>query len=190
MVKLNWQATKTLSDLGELTALWLEGKIPSRPGYEGGPDEETVPLIGALAAVNRAGYVTTASQPGYDGPGYDGAHWRQRAGVDGFADDSMRELLAAAAKQLDLIFIQHKAGRRTSHQDAVTVTERKGRRVTGFGVCLSRRHIQDSWAGYGICPHEAQDALCEAWQVTIVDPEWGRDDRLWAMLADIRVRGE
>jgi hypothetical protein len=26
-------------------------------------------------------------------------------------------------------------------------------------------------------------ALCAAWQVTVIDPEWGRDDLLWDVLA-------
>ncbi len=61
-----WRAARTLAGLGELTAEWLEGTIASIPtvvpGY--GPDEETAALIPVLAACNRAGYVTTVSQPG------------------------------------------------------------------------------------------------------------------------------
>ncbi len=30
-------------------------------------------------------------------------------------------------------------------------------------------------------PH-AIEALCAAWQVTIIDPEWGRNDVLWTVL--------
>jgi hypothetical protein len=25
-------------------------------------------------------------------------------------------------------------------------------------------------------------AICDAWQVTVIDPEWGRDDLLWPLL--------
>ena len=42
---------------------------------------------------------------------------------------------------------------------------------------------RDDWTGYGICHPDAVDALCAAWQVTLIDPEWGRRDALWDMLA-------
>ena len=29
---------------------------------------------------------------------------------------------------------------------------------------------------------DAVQAMCDAWQVTIIDPEWGRNDVLWPML--------
>ena len=54
--------------------------------------------------------------------------------------------------------------------------------LTGFGVQLPRRHIRDGWLGYGICHRDAVDALCAAWQVTVIDPEWGRPDVLWRVL--------
>ncbi len=61
-----WRAARTLADLGELTAQWLEGKIASIPAVVPGcgPGEETAELIPVLAACNRAGYVTTVSRPG------------------------------------------------------------------------------------------------------------------------------
>jgi hypothetical protein len=61
-----WRAARTLADLGELTAQWLEGKIASIPTVMPGcgPGEESAELIPVLAACNRAGYVTTTSQPG------------------------------------------------------------------------------------------------------------------------------
>jgi len=56
-----WSSARTLTDLGELTAQWLEGSLATLAGgaYRGGPDEETGPLVPVLAALNRAGYVTT-----------------------------------------------------------------------------------------------------------------------------------
>ncbi len=178
-----WSSTSSLQDLGDLTALYLEGKIASQPGYQPGtgPDEETQPHIATLAAVNRAGFVTTCSQPGDDGPGYDGKHWRQRAAVDGFISDvcDLKRLAQAAG----LTFIAKRSSRwKNRYQDAVAVTERDGRHLTGFGVQLSRRHLRDPWVGYGVCSEAAQDALCDAWQVTIIDPEWGRNTVLWPML--------
>ncbi len=87
-----WASAKTLADLGELTAQWLEGTLASRPGYavNAGPDPETIELIPVLARVNRAGFLTSGSQPGMGWElGYNGRLWRQRAFVQGFADDAM-----------------------------------------------------------------------------------------------------
>ena len=43
---LSWESAKTLKDLGELTARWLEALRLSIPGYAGGdPDPETSPLL-------------------------------------------------------------------------------------------------------------------------------------------------
>ncbi|ASR39866.1 hypothetical protein BAY61_31770 (plasmid) [Prauserella marina] len=60
-----WYAARSLTDLGQLTAAWLEGELESQPGYVpgNGPDEETNELVPILAAVNRAGYLTMCSQP-------------------------------------------------------------------------------------------------------------------------------
>lgn len=80
----SWRSARTISDLGELMALWLEGKIASRPGYQPryGPDDETAHLVPTLAALCRAGYVTTCSQPGFAGTGADGLWWEQRAAAE------------------------------------------------------------------------------------------------------------
>jgi hypothetical protein len=185
-----WWSVRTLQDVGDLTALWLEGKIKSQPGYEPGygPDPETQPLIGTLAAVNRAGYVTMGSQPGDSGIGYDAAYWTQRAAVSGLADEAMYGRLKAAAQAADLTFLAHKAGWRTTGKDAIVVTERWDRAYTRFGTRLSRRHLRDSWVGYGMCPRPVTDAMCEAWQVTIVDMRWDRNDRLWPALDEVAGR--
>jgi hypothetical protein len=62
-----WQEASTLRELGELTALWLEGKLDSQPGYvpRVGPDKETTELVAVLARLNRIGYLTDSSQPGW-----------------------------------------------------------------------------------------------------------------------------
>ncbi|MFE2693644.1 DUF6919 domain-containing protein [Streptomyces mirabilis] len=84
-----WCSARTTSDLGQLTARWLEGDLASQPGYmpNHGPDPETEPLIPVLAAANRAGFVTNASQPGDDDHTH-GTHWQQRAAVTGFITDT------------------------------------------------------------------------------------------------------
>jgi hypothetical protein len=59
-----WRSARTLADLGELTARWIEGAIASQPGYFGAADLESDDLVPVLAAVNRAGFRTDTSQPG------------------------------------------------------------------------------------------------------------------------------
>jgi hypothetical protein len=172
--------------LCELTAKWLEGAIASQPGYaEGcGPDPETSDLIPALTAVNRAGFMTSGSQPGYE---LDLAGWVQRAGVEGFCSPATAERLIAhlgpALCDTGLIVSVQQASRRMSWKHAVPVTARYGRTYTRFGTRLSRRFIRDGWEGYGICHADATDALCAAVQLTIVDFQPGRNDRLWPALA-------
>src|ERR1700678_2550864 len=100
-----WASARTLADLGELTAQWLEGGIISQPGYAPGcgPDEETVPLIPILATLNRAGFVTSGSQPGDAGYGSEGTGWQQRAAVEGFADAALLVRLSDAAYDAGLL---------------------------------------------------------------------------------------
>ena len=178
-----WQSARTLADLGELTAQWLEGQISSVPGYYGAPDDETVPLVPVLARLNRAGFVTDCSQPGEIDGEYD---CDQRAAVQGYASRSLAQALGEAADAAHLIAILCPPGSvprwRYRYDSAVTVTQVNGRHFTGFGVRIPRRHIRDPHLGHGICSREAVDALCGAWQVTVIDPEWGRNDVLWHAL--------
>ena len=190
-----WEAARTLADLGELTAQWLEGGIASQPAYAPGcgPDPETTPLIPLLACCNRAGYVTNGSQPGEAGTGYDGAWWEQRAAVEGFASPAVAGRIWEAAEAAGLTVIAHAPATlprwRIRYDRAVPVTRREARPCTWFGAQLSRRHLRDGWTGYGICHPDAVTALCTAWQVTVIDPGWGRNDRLWPVLHDALTTG-
>jgi len=181
-----WQSARTLGDLGALTARWLEGTVASVPGYCGRPDEETEALILVLARLNRAGFVTTGSQPGeFFG---DGDLGRQRAAVEGFASWVVAAAIETAAVHADLIAVVHDPATlprwRYYGRQAVTVTKIGSRDFTGFGVQVPRRHIRDTHLSYGICGREAVDALCGAWQVTVIDPVWGRPDVLWRVLGE------
>lgn len=181
-----WRSAATLQDLGILTASWLIGDIASQPGYQPkcGPDEETQHLIPVLAAVNRLGYVTDASQPGCDGPGYDGQRWLQRAAVSGLVDDpQLRDCLVAAAELVGLTIVQHDMtpGR---HAEGVPVTRSQGRDHTAFGRYLSVRDLRTIWPPQ-IIGRRAFDRVAEAWQLTLIDPEWGREDVLWEVLAEV-----
>lgn len=162
-----WSGARTLADLGELTARWLTGSLTSRPGYQAGcgPDEETTELLGALAAANRAGYVTTDSQPGcVDETAR--ATWRQRAAVQGYIDDPdlLRRVKAAAAREGLLVL----DGTRRPPWEIVTT--RDGKPHTAFGEPLPTRHIRHQWAGVH---RDALKALTAARQIALVHPSWG-----------------
>jgi hypothetical protein len=183
-----WQSARTLADLGELTAQWLEGRIASVPGYCGTPAEETLPLVPVLARLNRAGFVTDTSQPGEIEHGANGTLAEQRAAVQGYADQYLTSRLALAAHAAGLVMVLFSPAElprwRYRYGKSVTVTRVNGRRFTGFGVQLPRRHIRDAHLGFGICDREAVDAIEAAWQVTVIDPEWGRPDVLWKVLEE------
>jgi hypothetical protein len=182
-----WASARNLADLGELTARWLEGEVAEQPGYCGPSDIEDPALVPLFARLNRAGFVTTGSQIGEDGPGYDGAHWQQRAAVEGFAGTELALELNDVARAAGLFPILHAPSTlprwRYGYRESLAVTRRNGERYTRFGVHLPRRHIRDSWIGYGVCHQDAVTALCNAWQVTLIDPEWGRPGVLWRVLA-------
>lgn len=186
MAPADWQSARTLADLGQLTARWLEGDLADVPGYSGPPDDETLPVVPMLARLNRAGYVTNGSQPGEAGPGYDGDWYEQRAAVEGFTDRALGLRLAAAARRAGLAVVAHDPASlprwRIRYSGCVPVTRAGGCTFTRFGAQLPRRHLRDGWTGYGACHPDAVAAVCGAWQVTVVDPVWGRPDRLWAAL--------
>lgn len=168
-----WAGARTLGDLGQMTARWLEGDLPSQPAYAPGfgPDEETRDLIPALAAANRAGLLTNQSQPGCDAPGYDGAWWQQHAAVSGFTDDTGHSRLREAVEGTGLLLTAGRAHpRRTSYSAAVDGM---------FGTVLSARDIRRM---YSACDAAAVETLVAAWQVTIQDPEYGESTRLWEAL--------
>ena len=171
-----WRTARTLADLGELTAQWLEGRISSRPGYEPccGPEDETAHLVPVLAAANRAGYVTACSQPGSDE-----SVWRQRAGVEGLADQETATSLVDAMGDLVVVAVPVRHWwRRNRHR--IPVTTREGKPSTWFGMHLTRGQLAHE---FDVCHPAAISALARAWQVTVIDPVWGRDDVLWPRLS-------
>jgi hypothetical protein len=183
-----WRSARTLADLGELTARWLEGDISQHPCYGDGPDEETGPLIPVLAQLNRAGLLTTYSSPGLAGRGHDGAWWQQRAAVEGFiAGTATARAFVAAARRAGMDVVVHHPDFRPRWRwrcgEEIPVTLRDGDEYTWFGQQLSRRDIRARRLGWGICHRDARDAVCSAWQVTVVDPVWGRADELWPVLS-------
>lgn len=183
-----WRSARTLADLGELTARWLQGDIAQYPCYGGRPDAETVPLIPVLADLNRAGLITIYSSPGLDVRGADGARRQQRAAVEGFiaGTATAREFVANVGRAGMDVIVHHPDFRprwRWRCDEEIPVTLRDDDEYTWFGQQLSRRDIRSRRLGWGICHRQALDALCSAWQVTVIDPTWGRPGVLWPVLS-------
>ncbi|MEW2578372.1 DUF6919 domain-containing protein [Streptomyces syringium] len=183
-----WEGARTLPDLGELMALWLEGSLLSRPGpdFTGAiqPDPETTRLVPVLAGLNRAGFLTDDSQPGEIGPGFDGLTWEQRAWVDGFvADAGLASRICEVGERAGLRVVVHVRGRQTLlvPRGGEVVTRRGGGDYTRAGIRMPDDHLAQVFEG---CHPDAVRAVCEARQVTVFDPVWGRNDVLWPTLAN------
>ncbi|MFF7764254.1 DUF6919 domain-containing protein [Streptomyces griseorubiginosus] len=181
--RARWRAARSIADLAELTALWLEGRIASHPGVmpNCGPDDETSDLAPVLALANRHGYLTDNSQPGICGTGFDGRWWAQRAAVTGWvrcdrAGINLLNRIYAPAQAAGLIVCAD------SHRDGVTVTSVDGHDYTTFGAPLSKRDLRTIWPSH-LIHADLFRQLHGAIQLTVVDPEWGRGELLWDVLA-------
>lgn len=177
-----WAEADSLADLCGLMIRWLDGELSATPGYYGSVDvdEDDAPgLTDACRALNRAGFLTTCSQAGYDGPSYEDRRCTQVAVVDGYATPAM--VVALRAKLFGTPYvIQEFASRWSDYGSKVPVTWVDGDAVTRFGGGLGRRQIRREWGGY-VGANAVRD-LCGALQVVIYDPEPGRNT-LWMDLS-------
>lgn len=176
-----WKSAASVAELGQLMADWLEGRhnAYSPSSLSNGPDDETQHLIPTLAAVNRAGCVTTGSQPGQ--VAIDGARrWEQRAAVEAWVSDKqLLNRIQAGAKRARITVIAH--GPSSGWRDGMVVTQVNGEPYTWFGRTMSRREqIAYEWPDVG---GRATRELRRSTFLTLIDPVWGRDDRLWPALA-------
>ena len=170
-----WDDARTLADLGELTARWLEGTLDWHPNVTpgSGPDNETAELVPVLARLNRLGLVTKGSQPAWLSEEGDG----QRAWVSAFCTEDTVDRIRAAVHGTDLIVIASPPGDETDQ--AVEISIYDGIENTWGGRPDSVAHIEH-FMGYQ--SPNALDALKAAWQIDVIDPEWGREDLLWDTL--------
>jgi|GEM_PF-1429511 len=178
-----WKSARTVADLGELMALWLEGEIASRPGYQPrfGPDEETGHLVPTLAALCRAGYVTTCSQPGFAGTGADGLWWEQCAAVELVVTDAVlfRRLVDAVSAAGMVVRVNDYRDGGVQEQSVVATTC-DGEPITTFGGQIPQSHMDVLWSGLD---RSLYDQVAHGTYVSIVAPEFGpAGDRLWVVL--------
>lgn len=172
-----WITARTLEDLGELTAQWLEGRITVLPTYgDETPAAETRGLIPYLAAFNRGGFLTTESQPGVPIDEEGG----QRAFVCGFASKATTDAVEAAILGTRLIALISPPGRDNPFHFPVTMLD--GVPCSSLGIPYFKNDIVAYYAGY--CPL-AVPTLLEAWQLEVFDPEWGDNRLLWETLSRV-----
>jgi hypothetical protein len=185
-----WTHARNITDLAELTARWLEGRLPSTAGCqpECGLAPETDSIKEPLARLNRAGILTLDSQPGVPfGPGFDGALWQQKAAVWGFGTPETCALLAEFAERYGLLISYHRGGTLSWFSrlrdrfgllpaGAITVSERASRPSYSYGTRV------DLLAEFAICDPTVLDSLRVCDQITVADPLWGRVEFLWEVL--------
>ncbi|MFE9432363.1 DUF6919 domain-containing protein [Streptomyces sp. NPDC006640] len=174
-----WRQARTLEQLAGLMARWVDGELSMWPGYRDGAAEETVEIAPTLARLNRAGFLTDQSQPGYDGPGFDGLRWQQRAAVSGLvADELLMSRIRKAGEAAGVIVLIAHPWLLPQGQ-GYTATIRGGEPCTEFGAYLPPRILRQIWSGVS---RDAMKEIADSWQVTVIDPDLGPGTRVWAAL--------
>ncbi len=169
-----WRQARCLEDVAELTARWLEGSVRVSPSYGGRPHAETQELMPLLVDLNRAGVLTSQSQPGYVGEGADGARWEQRAGLEGFCHEDLAESLVRTASAMGMYVTAYdRSGRLWDDHmlDELIVTTRDGEPHTAFGRWQG---VHDLEVDYGRLHQRVVRDLRDSCQIAVVDPQWGR----------------
>ncbi len=185
--RLDWSQARTLADLGELTAHYLEGEADDSPTHCGTPADETVPIAGRLAALNRTGLVVThCSQPGEIN-----AYGRKRAFVDLFCAEATMRLIEQACQDAGLGFFSHPPGATPprslwewSTVPTVPVNESPdGYCYTDVGGWMPPGDVAFFFRK-AKCHRDGIAVLLACWQVTAYDLEWGREGLLWYTLRE------
>ncbi len=175
----DWSAAETFAELLALGERFVAGEIDRFPGWGASAlDAESSPLRARLVAFHRGGLLTVASQPGVRGErDHDGKIRAQRAFVCGFAS-------RPAARALERL--------RDESGLCVGVFAHGADRGSELAVG-TRGGVPYAFAGYNafddelecfseLCSPRALSALREQLYVSIVDLDWGRRDRLFALV--------
>jgi hypothetical protein len=177
---LAWSEAKSLADLGEMTARWLLGLVPTHPCQEGPPDLETNKIRRSLIRLNRSGWVTDFSQPAE--PHHDGC--AQRACVSGFCEEGLAKTIATLMLRTELIALPFPPSGGGGYQIPITIDDYHP--FTWHGS-FDPQYAFDSFTE--ILPHEALHALRGAWYIIVIDPVWGRQRYLWQQVEKVIRQG-
>jgi len=174
-----WSACRTLADLADVTARWLQGELTYFPGHNNPsepPLDETKSLIQVLVSLNRAGYVTTNSQPGQSMTRDGNA---QRAFVRGYCSEDTFKRIDAAIYGTELIALPRPPG--MYHLCPVPVTTVNGQNFTWGGMSSGESDAIAREFGGALSDAMVQ-VLANCWLVDVLDPVWGRTNLLWSKL--------
>ena len=182
-----WRNATSFKGLCSLAIEFLGGDLPAFPGWMAlDIDEETDDWVPELVAANERGFLTTASQPGACPPlSHDGLPWSQRAFVVGFASPDLvaelRTQIEGSRLRLFDFGIQETGG------EPMPAARHGDREYLHVGTAEGPAELEVF--AHRVGP-EALQALSETRYVCLIDPEWGRDDLLWAILSNDPSSGE
>ncbi len=180
--RIAWRTAGSLDDLLGLTAEFLEGRRGFFPGWGGAStDEESDSLLPALRGVLDHGLMTVASQPGAPfGPGHDGLTWGGRAFVGGFAleDAGLSRLFDAALRAGLLVLAEESAADADWAPFVAGLRDGVPYLVLGPGARSQELEIFEDHLAPSLLATLATRPF-----LWIVDPAWGRRDRLSSVLA-------
>jgi hypothetical protein len=178
MARERWRRARTLDELCRLGAEFVDGRIGCFPGWGSSTlDEESDAIAAHLARLQRAGFLTVASQPGAERGGTAGELEIQRAFVCGFADARAARSLAASRAAPGISIALFGRGDGPGERIPVTLVGGVARVFAGYSAfdeelaCFAE-HIGD----------DALGALRSATYVSAIDLEWGRNSELWPFL--------
>ncbi len=178
-----WKAAKSFDDLCQLMAMFVLGELKYSPGhYAEVVTEETQRIASYLARINRAGFLTTDSQPGLPVKNKSG----QRAYLCGYIEPSVAAELSARLIPTDLYFNEFqpfeplwRSGEVGEHRIIVTMSN--GTPLTSVPNCNSSSELQTFWENVG---QKACDDLEQMNYAIVIDFQWGRTDELFRQIAD------
>ena len=175
-----WREAKSFEELCELNAQFIEGELDFSPTYGASSlDSESEALVPYLAALNRAGILTTCSQPGEDN-GYS----KQRAYLDGLALKDTALRLDRLSMCSDLYIMTTEPGRYKGCMMPITIDVFRPHSWGGAASLDDETGIFSEVLGFEEhCSKSAMLELREAWEICVIDLCWGRDRYLWDVLA-------
>lgn len=158
-----WRKAETLEQMGALVVRWLAGQDRFLPWHIGPPDSETAEIVEPLRTLNQHGLMTTNSQPGVALE-----KGIQRAWVSLLASPAAAQDLVTESDSVGLIAMCEEMRPLPATRVPITMTA-NGRVVTATDGASENLFL----------PGRAKIAASQAWNVTIIDPEWGRKALLW-----------
>lgn len=189
-----WRQARTVAQYGECVALWLEGRLSHRPTshYCEGVAAETTRILPTLTALNRSGFFATEqSQPGCTPKlrAFGGTRPWQRAAVMGFVPTVHIDRVKRALSSVRGLEVKYSPpGSPSSPPTQVTCLTKAQAQVRLFGGVLDIAEIAEQfgpvpgWDDHPGLQAWTITALQQAWQVSVVDMLWGRNDTLWPAL--------